>query len=66
MNMAVAPVCPAAGFPHKVKANGGALIEIGPSDTELSELRDITVRTTAAVALHRLAEAVVERLSSAA
>ena len=59
-------VYPAAGFPHRVKANGGTLIEIGPSDTELSGFCDITVRATAAVALPRLVEALVERLSPAA
>ena len=66
MNMAVVPVCPAAGFPRQVKANGGTLIEIGPSGTELSGLCDITVQATAAVVLPRLVEALVERLSSAA
>lgn len=66
MNMAVAAVCPTAGFPRQVKANGGTLIEIGPSDTELSGWCDIAVFVTATVALPRLAEALVERLSSAA
>ncbi len=65
MNRAVALVCPAGVFPHQVKTSGGALIEMGPPGAELSGLRDITVRTTA-VALHRLAEAVVDRLSFAA
>jgi NAD-dependent deacetylase len=56
-------VYPAAGFPRQVKANGGTLIEINPSDTELSALCDIVVRSTAVRALPRLVEALVDRLS---
>jgi len=54
-------VYPAAGFPHTVKSSGGTLIEINPSETELSVLCDITVRSTAVGALPLLVEAIVDR-----
>ena len=63
MSASVAPVYPAAGFLGQVKANGRALIEIDPSDTELSGLCDIVVWPTVAKALPRLVEALADRLS---
>ncbi|MBN1855487.1 MAG: NAD-dependent deacetylase [Dehalococcoidia bacterium] len=44
-------VYPAAGFPHHVKANGGTVIEIGPHETDLTGICDLSVRLTAAEAL---------------
>jgi len=59
-------VYPAAGFPRRVKANGGTLIEINPCDTELSGLCDIIVRSTAVRALPRLVGALVDREGASA
>ncbi|HHE41801.1 MAG TPA: NAD-dependent protein deacylase [Dehalococcoidia bacterium] len=52
-------VYPAAGFPRQVKARGGTLIEIGPYDTEITDMCDIVVRGTAADVLPRLAAEVL-------
>ena len=52
-------VYPAAGFPHHVKANGGTVIEIGPYETDLTEICDISVRLTAAEALPIIEETVL-------
>lgn len=52
-------VYPAAGFPRRVKARGGTLIEVGPRETEISDMCDIVVRGTAAEVLPRLAGTVL-------
>lgn len=56
-------VYPAAGFPRRVKARGGVLIEIGPNDTEITDMCDIVVRGTAAEMLPRLAAGTLGRTS---
>jgi NAD-dependent deacetylase len=37
-------VYPAAGFPRMVKQRGGSLIEIGPYDTDLTDMCDVLLR----------------------
>ena len=54
-------VYPTAGFPRRVKAKGGMLIEVGPHETEISDLCDIVLRGTAAEVLPRLAAAALGR-----
>jgi NAD-dependent deacetylase len=39
-----AAVYPAAGFPLEVKRAGGALIEVNPSETPLTEIADVVLR----------------------
>ncbi|MFW6102874.1 MAG: SIR2 family NAD-dependent protein deacylase [Chloroflexota bacterium] len=56
-------VYPAAGFPRRVKARGGMLIEIDPNDTEITEMCDIVVRGTAAEVLPCLAAEALRRSS---
>jgi NAD-dependent deacetylase len=59
-------VYPAAGFPQRVKAQGGTLIEVGPHLTEITEMCDIVVRGAAAEALPQLALAVADRMAAGA
>jgi len=53
-----AVVYPAAGFPTDVKRNGGALIEVNPNETPLTDICDVVVRALAGEAL----TAVVKRV----
>jgi NAD-dependent deacetylase len=39
-----AAVYPAAGFPLEVKRAGGALIEVNPNETPLTEIADVVLR----------------------
>jgi len=57
-------VYPAAGLPQQVKAQGGALIEVGPHPTEITQMCDIVVRGTAATALPQLAQEVASRMAA--
>ncbi len=47
-------VWPAAGFPQIAKDAGALCIEINPEPSELSGIYDITIRSTASVALEKL------------
>jgi NAD-dependent deacetylase len=51
-----ASVYPAAGFPWQVKQRGGALIEAGPYETEITPFCDISLRGKAGEVLPRLVE----------
>ncbi len=59
-------VFPAAGFPREVADAGGALIEVGPHTTEISNLCDVVIRGTAAQVLPALASEVMARVRSEA
>ncbi|MBT0566054.1 NAD-dependent deacylase [Williamsia sp. CHRR-6] len=48
-------VYPAAGLAHTARDAGATVIEINPQETELSEVCDITIRSTAATALPAIA-----------
>ncbi len=47
-------VYPAAGLPHIARGAGATIVEINPDETDLSDACDITIRSTAAVALPAL------------
>lgn len=51
-----ATVYPAANFPRMVKANGGALIEVNPNPTPLSDFADVVLRGASGEVLPRLAQ----------
>jgi len=46
-----AAVYPAAGFPHDVRRAGGALIEVNPNETPLTEIADVVLRAPAGESL---------------
>ena len=46
-----AVVYPAAGFPVDVRSSGGALIEVNPNETPLTELCDVVIRAPSGEAL---------------
>ncbi|GAA1456600.1 SIR2 family NAD-dependent protein deacylase [Williamsia maris] len=50
-------VYPAAGLPHIARGAGATIIEINPDETDLSDACDITLRSTAAVALPAMVDA---------
>ena len=50
-----ATVYPAAGFPQLVKANGGAVIEVNPNPTPLSDIADAVLRGASGDILPKLA-----------
>lgn len=50
-----ATVYPAANFPRMVKANGGAIIEVNPNPTPLSDFADAALRGASGEILPRLA-----------
>ncbi|MGZ8178914.1 SIR2 family NAD-dependent protein deacylase [Williamsia sp. SKLECPSW1] len=52
-------VYPAAGLPHIARGAGATIIEINPQETDLSDACDITVRSTAAVALPEIVGTVI-------
>ncbi|MBJ7291579.1 NAD-dependent deacylase [Williamsia sp.] len=49
-------VYPAAGLPHIARGAGATIVEINPDETDLSDACDITIRSTAAVALPALVD----------
>lgn len=55
-------VYPAAGFPKQVVDQGGVLIEIGPHETEITDLCGVVIRGTAAETLPLLADQVYARM----
>ena len=57
-------VYPAAGFPHQVKRSGGALIEIGPYETDLTYLCDVSLRGKAGEVLPQLVNAIRTKLGA--
>ena len=50
-------VYPAAGLPHIARAAGATIVEINPHETDLSDACDITIRSTAAVAIPAIVDA---------
>ena len=57
-------VYPAAGFPQQVKRRGGALIEVGPYETDLTHLCDISLRGKAGEVLPQLVNAIKAKLGA--
>jgi NAD-dependent deacetylase len=55
-----AVVYPAAGFPQDVKMTGGALIEVNPHETPLSDISDVVIRAPAGQALPRVVQRIRE------
>ncbi len=51
-------VYPAAGLPHIARGAGATIVEINPHETDLSDACDITLRSTAAVALPEIVAAI--------
>lgn len=59
-----AVVYPAAGFPADVKATGGALIEVNPNETPLTDMCDIVLRAPSGQSLPRVVARVREMVGS--
>jgi len=59
-----AVVYPAASFPEDVKRMGGALIEVNPNETPLTEMCDIVLRAPAGESLPLVVQRVRERATS--
>ena len=51
-------VYPAAGFPAMARAEGATVIEVNPTETEVSDMCDLRLRGTAAQVLPRLVAAI--------
>lgn len=59
-----AVVYPAAGFPTDVKRSGGALIEVNPNETPLTNISDVVLRAPAGEALTAVVKRIREMVNS--
>ena len=55
-------VYPSAGFPQFVSSRGGTVIEIGPNETEISHLCDVSIRANSGQSLPELVRRIKTRL----